>query len=199
MPAERWEVCLAGSGGQGIISAGIILAEAAVLAGLNAVQTQSYGPESRGGASRAEVVLSEGEIDYPKTTRPDVLLAMTAEASVKYAGRIREDGLVIADDQVDTIPSGPYRIIRVPITRIATVDLGRTIVANIVALGALVALTGVVPVDALEAAVRARVPKGTEDVNQNALRLGLEAGRQAVSAVGGLGARERELLHFHHR
>ncbi len=182
MPADRWEVCLAGSGGQGIISAGIILAEAAVLAGLNAVQTQSYGPESRGGASRAEVVLSEGEIDYPKTTRPDVLLAMTAEASAKYTGRVREDGLVIADDQVETIPGGPYGIIRVPITRIATVDLGRTIVANIVALGALVALTGVVPVDALEAAVRARVPRGTEDLNRDALHLGLEAGRQAVSA-----------------
>lgn len=180
MPIDRWEACLAGSGGQGIISAGIILAEAAVLAGLNAVQTQSYGPESRGGASRAEVVLSDGEIDYAKTIRPDVLLALTADACEKYARRTKSDGLLIVDDQVEAIPAGPYRIIRAPITRIAAADLGRPIVANIVALGLLAALTDIVPVSALEEAVLARVPKGTEELNRTALRRGFEAGRQTV-------------------
>lgn len=181
MPIDRWEACLAGSGGQGIISAGIILAEAAVLAGLNAVQTQSYGPESRGGASRAEVVLSDGEIDYAKTTRPDVLLAMTADACAKYAAKTKADGLLIVDDQVEVVPTGPYRIIRAPITRIATADLGRAIVANIVALGVLAALTEIVPIGALEEAVLARVPKGTEELNRTALRRGFEAGRRTAS------------------
>jgi 2-oxoglutarate ferredoxin oxidoreductase subunit gamma len=180
MLTERWEACLAGSGGQGIISAGIILAEAAVLAGLNAVQTQSYGPESRGGASRAEVVLSDGEIDYAKTTHADVLLALTADACAKYAAKMKAGGLLIVDDQVEPVPAGPYRIIRAPITQIATVDLGRPIVANIVALGVLAALTDIVPVGALEEAVLARVPRGTEDLNRTALRRGFEAGRQTA-------------------
>lgn len=182
MPIDRWEVCLAGSGGQGIISAGIILAEAAVLAGLNAVQTQSYGPESRGGASRAEVVLSDGEIDYAKSTRPDVLLAMTADACAKYAARTKAGGLLIVDDEVEPVPAGPYRMVRAPITRIATVDLGRPIVANVVALGVLAALTEIVPVGVLEEAVLARVPKGTEELNRTALRRGFEAGRQSAQA-----------------
>lgn len=181
MRTERWETTLAGSGGQGIISAGIILAEAAVLAGLNAVQTQSYGPESRGGASRAEVVLSGGEIDYPKTLSPDVLLALTADACERYARRMKSGGLLIVDDQVASVPPGPYRVIRAPITRIASDELGRLIVANIVALGVLAAVTDAVPMDALERAVLARVPSGTEELNRAALRRGYEAGRLAAA------------------
>jgi 2-oxoglutarate ferredoxin oxidoreductase subunit gamma len=177
VPVERWEACLAGSGGQGIISAGIILAEAAVLAGLNAVQTQSYGPESRGGASRAEVVLSDGEIDYAKTTRLDVLLALTNDACAKYAAKTKADGVLIVDDQVEPVPAGPYRVVRAPITRIAAEELGRPIVANIVALGLLAALTEVVSMDVLEQAVLARVPRGTEELNRTALRRGFAAGR----------------------
>jgi 2-oxoglutarate ferredoxin oxidoreductase subunit gamma len=181
---ERWEATLAGEGGQGIITAGIILAEAAVLAGLNAVQTQSYGPESRGGASRAEVVIAAGEIDFPKVTRADVLLAMTAEACRRYVGKLKAGGLLIADpDHVPEIPSGPYRVVRVPIARIASQELGRAIVANIVALGAVVALTDAVPVDALERAVLARVPKGTEELNRKALHRGMAAGRDAARDV----------------
>jgi 2-oxoglutarate ferredoxin oxidoreductase subunit gamma len=178
---ERWEATLAGSGGQGIISAGIILAEAAVLAGLNAVQTQSYGPESRGGASRAEVVLSEGEIDYPKTLSPDVLLALTAAACEKYARRVKSGGLLIVDELVEPVPPGPYRVIRAPITRVASEEFGRPIVANIVALGVLAAATDAVPLDALERAVLARVPKGTEELNGAALRRGYDVGRQAAA------------------
>lgn len=182
MPTERWEACLAGSGGQGIISAGIILAEAAVLAGLNAVQTQSYGPESRGGASRSEVVLSDGEVDYPKTLHPDVLLALTADACGRYAARTRAEGLLIVDDRVEPVPPGPYRVVRAPITRIAADELGRPIVANIVALGVLAALTEIIPLDALERAVLARVPRGTEALNRAALHRGFDAGRQAAAA-----------------
>jgi 2-oxoglutarate ferredoxin oxidoreductase subunit gamma len=178
MPTERWEVTLAGSGGQGIITAGIILAEAAVQADLNVAQTQSYGPESRGGASRAEVVIAGGEIDYPKTMRADVLLAMTREAYCKYVGKLRDGGVLIVDaDLVSEVAPGPYRVVRIPISRIAAEELGRGIVANIVALGVVAALTGAVPADALERAVLARVPRGTEDLNLMALRRGIEAGR----------------------
>lgn len=184
MPTERWEATLAGSGGQGIITAGIILAEAAVRAGLNAAQTQSYGPESRGGASRAEVVIADGEIDFPKATRPDVLLAMTREAYSKYVGKLKDGGVLIVDaDLVGDVAPGPYRVVRTPISRIAAEELGRGIVANIVALGVVVALTDAVPADALERAVLARVPKGTEDLNRRALRRGIEAGRDAVQGA----------------
>ncbi|MDI6823696.1 MAG: 2-oxoacid:acceptor oxidoreductase family protein [Bacillota bacterium] len=178
MAGERWEARLAGAGGQGLITAGIILAEAAVLAGRNAVQTQSYGPESRGGASRAEVVISDGEIDYPKVTSPDVLLVMTQEACRCYLGALKPGGLLVADqDLVNEVPPGPYRVARVPITRIAREEVGREIVANIVALGVLVALTEVVPEGVLEEAVMARVPRGTEELNRKALRAGLAAGK----------------------
>lgn len=177
MQGKRWEATLAGSGGQGLITAGIILAEAAVLAGLNAVQTQSYGPESRGGATRAEVVIADGEIDYPKVTNPDALLVLTSEAYRRYGRRLKEGGLLIADqDLVGEVPAGPYRIVRVPITRIAREELGREIVANVVALGVLAALTNAVPMEALEQAVSGRVPRGTEELNLRALRCGEAAG-----------------------
>jgi 2-oxoglutarate ferredoxin oxidoreductase subunit gamma len=190
MPIDRWEACLAGSGGQGVISAGIILAEAAVLAGLNAVQTQSYGPESRGGASRADVVLSDGEIDYPKTLAPDVLLALTDGACARYARRLKTGGLLIVDDRVEAVPGGTYQVIRAPITRIASDELGRPIVANIVALGLLAAVTGVVPVEALEQAVLARVPRGTEALNRAALHRGFAAGEgRAIPSVRPAAAR----------
>jgi 2-oxoglutarate ferredoxin oxidoreductase subunit gamma len=185
MATERWEATLAGSGGQGIITAGIILAEAAVQAGLNAAQTQSYGPESRGGASRAEVVIADGEIDFPKATRPDVLLAMTREAYRKYVGKLKDGGVLIVDaDLVGEVDPGPYRVVRIPISRIAAEDLGRGIVANIVALGVVVALTDAVPADALERAVLAWVPKGTEDLNRRALWRGIEAGSAFLQPAG---------------
>jgi 2-oxoglutarate ferredoxin oxidoreductase subunit gamma len=181
MATDRWEATLAGEGGQGIITAGIILAEAAVLAGLNAVQTQSYGPESRGGASRAEVVIAADEIGFPKVTRADVLLAMTPEACRRYVGKVKEGGLVIVDDdQVRDVPAGPYRVVRVPIASIASTELGRAIVANIVALGVVVALTETVPIEVLERAVLARVPPGTEELNRKALHRGIAAGRDAA-------------------
>ena len=174
----HWEFRLAGSGGQGLITAGIILAEAAVASGLNAVQTQSYGPESRGGASRAEVIISSGEIDYPKVIRPDVLLVMTQQGADRYLPGLKDSGLLVADeDLVKDIPPASFRVVRAPIVRLAREEVGREIVANIVALGVLVSLTEVVPVDILEEAVLKRVPRGTEDLNRRALRAGLGRGK----------------------
>lgn len=176
MEDKRYEIRLSGSGGQGLILAGIILGEAAcVFEGREAVQTQSYGPESRGGASKSEVVVSDTEIDYPKVTSPDLLLAMTQEASDKYIGDLKPDGVAIFDTTfVERVPSGPH-VIALPLTTIAKDITGKTIAANIVALGAIVAMSGVVSRKAIEKAVLARVPKGTEEMNLKALRAGYNA------------------------
>lgn len=183
---RRTEVRLSGEGGQGIILAGIILAEAAAIYdGANAVQTQSYGPESRGGASKAEVIIADGEIDYPKVEKPDVLLAMNQEAYDKYASGLKENGVVVIDStNVSSHQNGskPGLIHAAPITGLAR-ELGREIVANIVALGYLTAVTGVVSRASLEKAVLDRVPKGTEDLNRRALAAGFEAARADVSRV----------------
>lgn len=177
-PADRVEIRLAGEGGQGMILAGIILAEAAgVYDRKNAVQTQTYGPEARGGASKSEVVISSGEIDHPEVICADVLVALSQEAFNSYAADIEQDGLLIVDaDRVEPTPS--VSAVRAPITRMALEATGKTIAANAVALGVLVGLTGVVSHQAIEQAVLARAPKGTEEMNRSALRKGFEVAEQ---------------------
>ncbi|RPI82687.1 MAG: 2-oxoacid:ferredoxin oxidoreductase subunit gamma [Chloroflexi bacterium] len=169
---SRKEIRLAGEGGQGMILAGVILAEAAAIYdGLNAVQTQSYGPEARGGASKAEVIISQDEIDYPEVISADVLVALSQEACDKYAGNLKKDGLLIVDlDKVGRVPVNSA--VRAPITALAEKASGRAITANVVALGVLVGLTGVVSREAIEKAVTARAPKGTEEMNKAALTAG---------------------------
>lgn len=174
-PSNRKEIRLAGEGGQGLILAGIILAEAAAIYdNKNATQTQSYGPEARGGASKAEVVIDQGEIDHPEVIQADVLLAMSQEACDKYAGNLKKDGILIVDqERVGRVPSN--RAIKVPITRLAEESSGKSITANVVALGVLVGLTGVVSRQAITQAVAARAPKGTEEMNRAALLAGFAA------------------------
>ncbi|MEN6521061.1 MAG: 2-oxoacid:ferredoxin oxidoreductase subunit gamma [Armatimonadota bacterium] len=181
MKDNRYEIRLSGSGGQGLILAGIILAEAASIhEGKEAVQTQSYGPESRGGASKSEVVISDTDIDYPKVTSPNLLLAMTQEACNKHLGDLREDGIAILDSCfVEDWKKAP-NVIALPLTPIAKETTGRTIVANIVALGAITALSGIVSKESMEKAVLARVPKGTEEINLKALNAGFEAAKKAL-------------------
>lgn len=167
------EISLSGTGGQGLILAGIILAEAAILDGKQTIQTQSYGPEARGGASKAEVIISEEEIDYPKVLAPDILLVMSQEAYNKYAGILKKNGRLLADSTLVKEISGPEaEVIALPITRTAREELGNAMFANIIALGALVAATGAVSEESLTKAVLARVPRGTEEKNQKALALG---------------------------
>lgn len=172
----RYEIRLAGSGGQGLILAGVILAEAAgIHEGWEVAQTQSYGPEARGGASKSEVVISDTEIDYPKASKPDVLLCMSQAACDAYIFEVKPEGLVLVDATlVHHLPT--TRAIALPFTRIAR-ELGSEAVANIVALGALVTLTGVVSLKNLEAAVQNRVPKGSEELNLRALKAGVKAAR----------------------
>ena len=175
--ARRYEVRLAGTGGQGAILAGIILADAAVRDGKNAVQTQSYGPEARGGASRSEVVICAGEIDYPKVLEPDITLCMSQEACDRYSGQMRRDGLLLLDtDHVNRAPT--TRAVRVALTSLARDVTGRAITANVVGLGVLAGLTGIVSRESLEEAVRAQTPKGTAKTNLKALDAGYKAADQ---------------------
>jgi 2-oxoglutarate ferredoxin oxidoreductase subunit gamma len=172
--SPRTEVRLAGEGGQGMILAGIILAEAAAIYdGKMAVQTQSYGPEARGGASKAEVVIADGEIDHPEVLSADVVITLSQEAYNKYAGSVKPGGLLIVDDEkVQRVKEGAVKI---PISRLAFESTGKSITANTVALGVLVGLTGVVSRQAIEKAVAARAPRGTEEMNHKALEAGFKA------------------------
>lgn len=161
-----------------MILAGVILAEAAaVYDGLNATQTQSYGPEARGGASRSEVIIARGEIDYPKVMAADLLLCMSQEACDRFYEQVAEDGIIVVNSSaVSRVPS--HRALAVPISQIAEQETGRRITASIVALGLISGLTDVVSQQALERAVAERVPAGTEEINFKALAAGIAEGRR---------------------
>ncbi len=165
---------LAGTGGQGQILAGIILADAAVTYDVKyATQSQSYGPESRGGASRADVVISDEPVDYPKVIEADLLLCMSQEAYDKYAKDTTEDGIILVDSTlVPSYCNEDPRVVACPITGVARDELGRIIVANVVALGLIVELTDIVSTEAVRKAVAARVPPGTQEANLRAFERG---------------------------
>jgi len=170
----RYEIRLSGAGGQGLILVGKILAEAAAIYdNKNATQSQSYGPEARSGASRSEVIISDEDIDYPKAHHIDLLLAMTQEAVDKYAADVKPGGIILVDSSyVNDVPEGDYNIHRLEITKFAEEKIGKRIVANMVALGAIEGLTQVVSEDALINAIKTRVPKGTEETNILAFKHG---------------------------
>jgi 2-oxoglutarate ferredoxin oxidoreductase subunit gamma len=159
--------------------AGKLLAAAAVYDGKNAVQTQSYGPEARGGKSKTDVVVSSGEIDYPKATRVDVLLAMTRVALDEYLPSLKDDGILVVDSYLVEDADGEAAI-KIPFTMLAIEECGRKLFANVVALGAVAELTQVVTWENLRAAVLERVPKGTERINEKALSVGRDAAREAT-------------------
>jgi 2-oxoglutarate ferredoxin oxidoreductase subunit gamma len=171
---ERYEIRLSGSGGQGLLLGGIILAEGAINDGKNSVQTQSYGPEARGGASKSEVIISSEEIDFPKVRNCDILLSLTQKAYNEYSAGLKEDGILIVDSSVNAVKSGNIKLYSVPILDSAVKDLGKPMVTNIVALGVLVEITKVISKESLEKAVLDRVPKGTEELNRKALAKGYE-------------------------
>lgn len=180
----RYEIRLAGEGGQGLILAGVILAEAAsATEGMCVAQTQSYGPEARGGASRSEVVISDQEIDYPRVVEADVLLAMSQEAHDRFGAQLKEDGLLLVDSilvhKVDRVSAH-----RVPITRLAEEATGDRVAANMVALGLIVGLTGVVSAEATEAALSSRVPGSAREGNLRAFRVGLSASHGLRCSAG---------------
>lgn len=179
----RYEIRLSGEGGQGLVLAGKILAEAAAIYDdKNATQSQSYGPEARGGASRSEVIISDEDIDYPKAVNIDLLLAFTQEACKRYHHDLKENGILLGDSEAITqIPEGKFQVYRIPILDIARKEVGKVMVANIVALGIIASLVQVVSEEALEAAILSRVPKGTENLNLKAFKIGLETGKKLLT------------------
>jgi 2-oxoglutarate ferredoxin oxidoreductase subunit gamma len=180
--AYRYEIRLSGSGGQGLILMGIILAEAiGIYDGKYVAQTQSYGPEARGGSSKSEVIVSDEEIDYPKAIRLDLLLAMNQKSCDEFYPDLKAEGLLIVDSTFVTQIPTP-KAFQIPFTRLAREKFGREMVANIIALGALSQLTPIVSAKAVEAAVLARVPKGTEKLNRDALKAGMNAAKRAKKA-----------------
>jgi 2-oxoglutarate ferredoxin oxidoreductase subunit gamma len=179
----RLEIRIAGFGGQGIIRAGLMLAKAAAIhSDKNAVQTQSYGPESRGGACRSEVVIADEEIDFPKITEPDVLITMSQEAYDTYIDTLKNGGTILLDSDLvakeKTTPG--IHVFRVPATKIAE-EVGKTIVANVVMLGALASLTNLVNRDAIEKSILSTIPKGTEKLNLGAFRKGFDYGKTLLA------------------
>ena len=163
---------------------GLILAEAAgIVEGRKVVQSQLYGPESRGGASRSDVIISDEEIDYPEVEHPDILFAFNQLSASRFAPKLKKGGIAIYDSTFVTDPPAvDGRVYELPITRLARERIGRDIVANIVALGAITVLTGVVSKEAVTQAVLGRVPKGTEEINQRALQVGFEAAEALLSS-----------------
>ncbi len=179
---DRFEIRLSGSGGQGLVLAGIILGEAAgIYEGKNVVQTVTYGPAARGGTSRADIVVSDEEIDYPKAIKLDILLAMNQMACDESAAQLKETGILVVDAELVTQVPTP-RAVKIPFARIAREKCGREQMANIVALGALSKLiptmpagAGIVSPESLQSAVLARIPKGTEKANKLAFEEGMKA------------------------
>ena len=172
IPHDRYELRLSGSGGQGMILGTVILAEAiGADPTKRVIQTQSYGPEARGGASKSDVVISTNEIFYPKALTLDLLLAMTQESMDKYYSVLKPGGILIVDSTLVTdVPTDDYY--GLPFTQLAREEAGHVMVANVIALGAIAALTGIVTREDLIKAVLARAPRGTEEKNQKAVEIG---------------------------
>ncbi len=170
----RQEVRLAGFGGQGIILAGYVLGKAAALyGGKEAVFSQSYGPEARGGACAAEVIISDDAVDYPRVSRPDCLALMSQEAFRIYGPQVNQGGIVMMDaDLVETTTEGES-IHRCPFTSLAQ-KLGNRIVANMVMLGYFTAVTGLVSREAMEESIRTSVRERTIPLNLKAFEAGYD-------------------------
>ncbi len=180
----RTEIRLAGFGGQGIIRSGLMLSMAAcIYSDRNAVQTQSYGPESRGGSCKSEVVIADEEIDFPKVDEPDIMVIMSQEAYHKYAEKAKNSATILIDPDMVTDRNDPAKrdFYEVPATKIAE-KMGKTIVANVVMLGALTAITSLVTPEAMKKAILRNVPKGTEKLNIAAFEKGYDYGKQILKS-----------------
>ncbi|MFP4475810.1 MAG: 2-oxoacid:acceptor oxidoreductase family protein [Desulfatibacillaceae bacterium] len=176
---SRVRIVFSGSGGQGVITASIILAEAAVLHdGLNAVQSQSYGPEARGGHSRSDVIISRDEIRFPKVTQPNILICLTQDAYNKFYPTLRPGGLLIVDNHYVTVASTTdTKAVRLDLYDGVMERFNNPIVLNICTLGALVSLVPVVRGESVRRVVESRVPADFVQMNNQAFDLGKELAR----------------------
>ena len=172
MTAPNLEIRLGGVGGQGIALAGTLLGKAAAIYdGKEAVFTQTHGPEARGGASRADVIIGERPVAYPFVTHPDILAVLFQEAYERFRPALKPDGVLIVDADLVTLHDDDSTAIRLPAVRVAT-ELGNKLVSNIVLLGYLAGSTGAVSREGLEQALRASVAKQHLDIDLAALEAG---------------------------
>ena len=174
---DRTEIRIAGFGGQGIVLSGSIVGKAASIFDKKfASLTQSYGPESRGGSCRAEVVIGDAPIDYPYVVSPQIQIILSQEAYTEYGKNTPPGTLVIVDsDLVKADPAQNPKPLSIPASRMAQ-DLGRVIVANIIMLGFLAAITDMVSHEALKNSILDSIPPGTESFNMKAFELGYNYG-----------------------
>lgn len=176
---ERYECRFAGSGGQGLISAGIILSEAMICQGKQAVQTQSYGPEARGGSSKSEVVISDGEVSSPEVYNPDMFIALTEEAYNKYLSNVSSGATVIVDTTYfNPVPQEGLKTIALPITEICTREIGDVRTANIYTLGLLAGLADFVHYETLKASMLSRMAPKLHAINIKALDAGYKKSQE---------------------
>ncbi len=170
------EIRIAGTGGMGVVLAGVIVGHSAVVyGGLNAVQSQSYGSEARGTAAKSEVIVGDGDIHFPKVRKSDFFVVMSQSALDKYIDDAKPDSLVIADpDLVDTSGlEGNYELVTVPAMKTAD-DLGVRLASNMVMLGALVEKSGLFSLEALEDGVNDMVPEKYLEIDKKAIHAGAE-------------------------
>jgi 2-oxoglutarate ferredoxin oxidoreductase subunit gamma len=169
------EIRLSGSGGQGLITAGIILAKAAAHEKMRVMQSQSYGPESRGGASRADVIISNSKFYHPEATNFDILLSLNQESCDKYSAHLKEDGILIADSaSVKNIGFLEAKIYEVPFTDICQEKLGTILPTNIMSLAFMVKLTNIVSGASLRKAVEETVKERFLEMNNKAIKIGFK-------------------------
>lgn len=169
------ETRLSGSGGQGLILAGIILAKGAIKDGLKVSQSQSYGPESRGGSSRADVIIDDSTIYYPEATHFDILLSLSQESCDKYIYDLKPEGVLIADTTfVKNISVMDSKVYEAPFTKLATDEIGSVVTTNILALSFLVKITKIISEKSLEEAIKESVRPAFYDVNMKAMKLGFK-------------------------
>jgi 2-oxoglutarate ferredoxin oxidoreductase subunit gamma len=170
-----------GFGGQGIVLAGYITGNAAVTDGKNAIQNQSYGSESRGGSCKSDVIVQEGEIYELELDDIDILVALSQPAHDMYMGQVEAGGTLIVDSDLVEPAEGDYEIHAIPFTDIAYQAFNRKIMGNMVMLGYLVAVSGIVSEDAMRDTIASNVPKGTEEMNIKAYDKGLELGKERIA------------------
>ncbi len=179
------EIKIGGFGGQGVILAGMIIGKAAALYDKkDATLTQAFGPEARGSACSAQVIVSDGKILYPYVTRPDIMVNLSQDAYNRFGPELKEDGTLIIEQDLVKTPDLPatVKVHGVPATRIAE-ELGRKMVLNIVVVGFFAAVTKLVHVDAMRQAVKSSVPPGTEELNLKAFDRGYQYGLEHATAA----------------
>ncbi len=177
--AKRIEIRISGLGGQGVVLAGEILGRAAAQEGKHVVQTQSYGAEARGSAAKSEVIISKEKLVFPIVRKCDILVAMSHDAVEKYLKDLRKKGTLIVDeDIVEKVPETEAKVFRVPANKTAEELLGSRLYANVVMLGALMKITGVVKHESLMKAISESVRETAREANIRALREGIKLGMQ---------------------